>query len=351
MRIPYRTRRVLNRVGTVLLALLLVGMVAWLCWVIWLQRYVVYTNGGATLDFSRSANDIYGEEAVKPVAAANISIFYNEGADAININRELTQLSGYYITNEMVKSNYSNVMLQIERLPSDTTVMIEMKGPYGRFFYKTKLGSEAEMVSMSTDISSMERLVERLKSKGFYTVAQISAFRDREYGDRNVPCGLYNLNRIGLWMDPGGMYWLDPTNASVTSWITSVVLELRDMGFDEVLLDNFCFPDTDKYIFNGDKAAALDSAAKSLVSSCASSDFVLSFGVKDPTFQLPDGRTRMYLTDIEGSGVERAASKVTFEDADIRLVFLCESADTRYDEYSVLRSIEIAEEVEARRAG
>ena len=34
MSIPYRTRRVLNRVGIVLAALLLVGIIAWLCWVI-----------------------------------------------------------------------------------------------------------------------------------------------------------------------------------------------------------------------------------------------------------------------------------------------------------------------------
>ena len=48
MSIPYRTRRVLNRLGSVLLVLLLISVVAWLCWVIWLQRYVVYTDDGAT---------------------------------------------------------------------------------------------------------------------------------------------------------------------------------------------------------------------------------------------------------------------------------------------------------------
>ena len=197
----------------------------------------------------------------------------------------------------------------------------------------------------------MAQLVEKLKSKGFYTIAQVSAFRDREFGDKNVPAGLYTLNRIGLWMDPGGMYWLDPTNASVTNWITSVVLELRDMGFNEVLLSNFCFPTAEQYIFNGDKAEAIQSAAKQLMSTCASSDFVLSFCVNDPAFQLPEGRCRLYMDNIDPSTIERTASQVTFEDPEIRLVFLCDSGDTRYDEYSVLRSLNVAEEVEARKEG
>ena len=37
-----------------------------------------------------------------------------------------------------------------------------------------------------------------------------------------------------------------PTNANTTSWISSVVLELRDMGFNEVLLTDFRFPNSDR---------------------------------------------------------------------------------------------------------
>ena len=77
MNIPYRTRRVLNRVGTVALILLLIFIITWLCWVVWLQRYVVYTDDGATVDFDLSANEITGEVAVEPKAEANITIYYN----------------------------------------------------------------------------------------------------------------------------------------------------------------------------------------------------------------------------------------------------------------------------------
>ena len=347
MNIPYRTRRVLAKLGIVAAILLVVGAIAWLCWVVWLQRYVVYTSEGASLDFQVSSNDVVGEEAVKPVSEAKMSIFYNEGANAIDTTHELSQINGYYITNDMVKSDFPGVQLQVERLSSDTAVMIEMKGPYGSFFYNTNNGGAT--ISASTDMTSMDTLVKRLKSKGFYTIAQVSAFRDREFGDKNVPCGLYMLSHAGLWMDQGGMYWLDPTNASVISWITNVVLELRDMGFDEVLLTNFCFPTSDQYIYNGDKTEALQSAANQLMQACASSKFVLSFGVTDPAFALPEGRCRMYLTSVDANTIAQTVAQVTFEDPEIRLVLLCETGDTRYDEYSVLRSLNVAEEVEARK--
>lgn len=346
MNIPYRHRRILTRVGTLLGILLVILSVTWLCWVVWLQRYVIYTDDGAVLNFALSSYDISGKEAVKPEAQQNISIFYNEGADAIDTTHEMTQLNGYYITSEMFQQDIDYVMLQVERFPSGTPVMIDMKGGFGSFFYNSNL--QDAVISASTNIEKVSQLITRLHTKGFYTIARISAFQDRSFGESHVSSGLYMLNKKGLWMDPEGMYWLDPTNSTTTSWITSQVLELRDMGFDEVLLDDFCFPNSDKYIFNGDKAGALQSAAATLMSTCGSNKFVLSF-MADTSFILPDGRCRLYVKDVSAAGIAQAAAKVEVSDPEIRLVFLAESGDTRYEKYSVLRSIHVAEEVEARR--
>ena len=340
MSIPYRHKRMLVRIGTVLAALLLVFIVTWLCWVVWLQRYVIYTDNGAELNFELSSYELSGKEAVQPKAEQNISIFYNEGADAIDTTHEVTQLNGYYITSEMFQQDIDYVMLQIERFPSGTPVMIDMKGGFGSFFYQSNLPDA--VISASTNIEKVSQLITRLHTKGFYTIARISAFQDRSYGETHVSSGLYMLNRRGLWMDSEGMYWLDPTNATTTSWITSQVLELRDMGFDEVLLDDFCFPSSDQYIFTGDKAATL-------MSTCGNNKFVLSFQTSDPAFILPEGRCRQYISGVSAPGIAQTAAQLEISDPEIRMVFLAESGDTRYEKYSVLRSIHVAEEVEARR--
>ena len=347
MSIPYRTRRILNRVGTAAMALLLVGIFAWLCWIVWLQRYVVYTDTGASLDFEVSANEILGEVAVPPAASNEVSVFYNEGDDAIDVGNEMKQLNGYYIDSDMLQKDMTGVLVRIDQLSSGTPILIDMKGAYGSFFYPSKL--PAAVHSASTDVDAVADLVKRLQQKGFYTIARISAFRDYNFGLNNVPAGLYNLNRVGLWPDSDNYYWLDPTNSTTTSWITEVVLELRDMGFNEVVLDNFCFPNSDKYIFTGDKVAALQSAASTLVSSCAASGFVLSFCVDDPTFALPEGRCRMYLSGITANGIGQTAAQVTVEDPTVQLAFIAETGDTRYDEYCVLRSLYISDVVEAQK--
>ena len=134
MSIPYRHKRTLQRIGTLLAILTLIFLVTWTCWVVWLQRYVIYTDNGAELNFSLSSYELTGKEAVEPKAQQNVSIFYNEGADAIDTTNEMTQMTGYYITSEMFQQDLDYVMLQVERFPAGTPVMIDMKGGFGSFF-------------------------------------------------------------------------------------------------------------------------------------------------------------------------------------------------------------------------
>lgn len=348
MNIPYRTRRVLQRVGVVLLLLLLVGVIAWFCWVIWLERYVVYTREGATLNFELPAQDISGEVAIPPAADSNVSIYYNEGADAVETSKELKQLNGYYIDYDALRTDFAGIEDDLKALPAGTPIMIELKGGYGSFYYSSNLPDAIS--SKSVDVPSVDELISELKSRGFYTIAKISAFRDYNYGLNHVPSGLYLLSRAGLWADEGGCYWLNPTDSTALGWITSVVLELKGMGFNEVLLADFRFPASDKYIFNDDKDAALLSAANTLLASCTSETFTLSFSVTSAAFPLPEGRCRMYLEGVDAKDVGARISQVIIEDPEIRLVFVAETNDTRFDQYGVMRPLSSSEVLEAQKA-
>ena len=105
MNIPYRTRRLLRSLGIVALILLLLFVVAWFCSVVFLERYVVYTRDGAMLDLNVSANELVGEVAQPPVGDVGISIFYNEGSDAMANTGDLQQLEGYYIDIDALQTN------------------------------------------------------------------------------------------------------------------------------------------------------------------------------------------------------------------------------------------------------
>lgn len=349
MKLTFRTKRRLRNIGMIALTVATVLAVTWLCCVIWLERYVVYSADGAKLDFELEEAGFGGVVAKPPAAQGSISIYYNEGSDAVEISKELSSINGYYLDYTSMSKDMAGAFDDLEFVPAGTPIMIELKGGYGSFYYTTKLSGASQ--SASVPIASVDEFIQKLKDKGYYMIAKISAFQDYDFGNRNVPSGLYMLSRAGLWMDSQGCFWLDPTNSNAVGWITSVVLELKEMGFHEVMLSNFRFPDSDKYIFNGDNTAALQSAMSTLIASTASEGFTLSFGTNDATFSLPEGtRTRLYLEGVEAKDVATKAGQVTITDPEVRLVFLATTNDTRFDDYSVLRPLSAAEILEAQKA-
>ena len=350
MRLTYRTRRMLQRLGIVSLILLLMFIIAWFCSVVFLERYVVYTRDGAMLDLSVSANDILGERVTDRTSTTNITIHYNEGSDAVNMSDELFQLNGYYIDIETLKTDIAGVWDLLEPLSSNTPIMIDLKGGYGSAYYSSTL--PGIITSSEVSVAAVDELIGHLNERNFYTIARISAFRDYNYGLNHVPAGLMHVNGKGLWPDEGHCYWLDPTKEDTIKWIVSIIKEIKNMGFDEVVLTDFRFPDSDKYRFDGDKDAALVEAATKILNECGDRKFTVSFAVNNHEFALPEGRTRMYLEKVAATNVGAVASKVseTVSDPELRLVFVAQTNDTRFDAYSAMRPITVAPVLEAQRA-
>jgi len=351
MSIPYRTRQKLNRFGIVFLTVLLVGILVWFCWVIWLERYVVYTDGKATLDFDIPQSDDLGEVAVPPEADADVSIYYNEGANAIDLNAELAQLNGYYIDSQALQFDIADALEDLRSLKSGTAVMIDAKGGYGSFYYPSSVSGAILSQSVSTD--TVGEMITEMKNRGFYLIARVSAFRDYNYGLNNVSCGLPDARGDGHYLraDDGGCYWLDPSDPTVINWVCAIVNELKALGFHEVVLDNFRFPpEPDLYLFSGDRDEAIQTAANAVLEACAGDGFAISFVGSGANFPLPEGRTRLYLTGVEAKEVGARASQVTFENPEVRLVFLADTNDTRFDAYGVLRPIEVSGVLEAQKA-
>ena len=347
MNIPYRTRRTINRVGIVCLAVLMALVIFWFCWVIYMERYVVYTADGAHLDMSFNSNDLMGEVAVPPHSNQNISIYFNEGADSIELGNALTQLDGYYEDQNTLQTDIAGAWDSLEKLPAGTPVMIDLKGGYGSFFYSSNLSDAVHSASVS--VASVDEMIKMMQQRGFYTIARISAFRDYNYGLNHVPNGLYMTNRKGLWADQGGCYWLNPTDSAVINWVASVVLELKALGFKEVVLTDFCFPNTDKILFNGDRDAAITDAAKKLMAMCGSDTFTLSFGTGNAAFPLPEGRTRIFLENVSATDVAAKAGQYQGQEPEIYLVFVASTNDTRFNDYGVLRPISVADVLEAQK--
>lgn len=340
MNIPYRTRQNLRRAGITLLVILVVALLIGIFWFVWLDRFVIYTrDGGAKLDMSLS-DEIPAGESAKAPQMQEVSIYYNEGENALNTSRELTQISGYYADRTALMKGADTVLAQIKALEPNTPVMVDVKNSKGAFFYSSSVGSKRDG---KIDTAAMDTLIDYLKTSNTYAIARLPALRDYEYGLNHVSDGL-PTEKGYLWVDrsDGYFYWLNPKSQGTITYLISIVTELRNLGFDEVVFDYFYFPDTTDIVFKGDKDEALASAAKTLVTACATDSFAVSFVGQDTAFPLPEGRSRLYLSGVAAAQADSTAQQTGLENPATHLVFLTEVHDTRFDTYSVLRPLDAA---------
>lgn len=338
MSIPYRTQQNIKRLTIGVLILTVVAALVCGLWFLWLQRFVVYTrDDGAVLNMDLPETMAPGQLAVPPETAMEIDIYYNEGENKVELSTDLAQLKGYYVLGSAL-SDPAAVWEQIQALPAGTPVMLDMKSIYGMFYYSTVTGRP---LSDAVDIRGVDALLTNLKSSSYYTIARVPALRDRDYGLNNTNEGL-PVSGGYLWMDEDGCYWLNPAREAIINYLMDIATELRALGFDEVVFEDFYFPDTSQIVFDGDKKQTLESTAQILVTSCATENFAVSF-VNDGSWTMPTGRTRIYREDISDAiKLMELQNSLDMEDPQIRLVLITNNLDTRFEDYGILRPIELA---------
>lgn len=342
--LSYRSRRALRRLGKFFLVLALLAAVGLLCWGFWLNRYVVYTKDGVKLDFGFSGEFQPGQQAGTEATDNTVYVEYEQTVPTEPPSTELKQMSGYYISPEMLRGDLTEVKNQIAQLPKGTPIMLDVKNIRGEFYYSSLVGNPSSSVSQA----AIDDLIAFLREGEYYIIARIPAFRDYEFGRRNVACGLLDIDKVhlvALWMDISdgvATYWLDPSKDGTVQYLIRIVTELRTWGFDEVLFYDFRFPDTDRIYYTGDKAAALATCAQTLVTSCTSETFAVSFVSNDPAFPLPEGRSRLYMENVPAENVSLMVEQAVMTDPQIRMVFFANTNDNRYDAFGVLRPLDMA---------
>ncbi|MBR5344024.1 MAG: hypothetical protein IK149_09020 [Oscillospiraceae bacterium] len=133
------------------------------------------------------------------------------------------------------------------RLMVGNALVLEMKPKSGILKWDSKAWSARNFSLAGDPLSAeMRALLTRLKTpteskpNGVYLVAQISICRDELYGSRSTVVTLRNDTGFN-YMDEGGL-WLDAYSLDLRDYTVSMVRELYDMGFDEVVLADVAHP-------------------------------------------------------------------------------------------------------------
>ena len=345
----YRTRHILRQLGKILLIILAIAAALLVCFMVWAGRYMAYDrDAGALLDFNMGPIP-EGVLATPPSPTVSPNIYYKDPtSDLPNNELKQTSIQGYYLTAEDLRSEkLPELKSRLETLKAGTAVMLEVKAPKGWFYFSTEIDDhyEDQAPKYALSVQEMDDLIKFMDSRGLYMVARLSAFRDYWFGRYHVSSGLPEKGKGGaLWMD-NGCYWLNPTDDETLNYLVRITRELKALGFDEVVYDDFRFPVTDKVFFTGNQAQSIVYAAVTIATACATDQFCVSFAVSDPTFPLPEGNCRLYFQGVAAADAETVAQQVMTDSAASHVLFMTtasDASDTRFEKYSVLRPLESA---------
>ena len=157
-------------------------------------------------------------------------------------------------------------------------VVIPMKGPDGKLAWVSALPQAADSGGSWALPARNEAIRAMNETKGLYTVAKISCFRDDTLA-KACPSLALKRDSGSPWRDREGHCWLDPSEPGVLSWCAGLCRELAELGFDEILLTDCAFPTgegTEDLILPAEPAAVLERFSRQLQKALKEYPVVLS---------------------------------------------------------------------------
>jgi len=337
----YRNKRVLKRVLLTLLAVVLVLGALILGRFIYLQRFIVYSNGSAHLDYSQKLAPTGATEKASSSADFPFETVVSSDEENSSGENSIPGISGYYISTDMLLGGIDKVREALNAASGYNAVMIDVKSVYGNFYYSTAL-SGASVATDGIDVSAVDELIKELTQKeNLIVIARIPAFSDSNYALAHQSEGL-PLSSGALWTDSNGCYWLNPYSNDVQSYLSSIGVELSKLGFDEILYDDFYFPDSENIVWNNTDVTrenAVTDAAKNITDDLTGYGLRICYGSQAPA--VAACANRVFIKTEDASQVETLISslKGAVSDTASQIVFLTDSRDTRFTACGVLRPL------------
>ena len=119
-------------------------------------------------------------------------------------------------------------------------LVVEMKGINGKLAWQSAAELAGTLRTNAADDKTAQAVRELAQNGGLYLVARVHCFRDPVLSNGRVGSLLTKKGKI--WYDRRGVCWSSPADQRAADYISALCLELADMGFDEILLDDAGYP-------------------------------------------------------------------------------------------------------------
>ena len=213
-----------------------------------MQKYAVISKDGVSIrlpileDGQSSTVDSEGH-VIREFEQVSVPLVFEE-ADYSYVRSKAGQYAppvrAIFVPAENVNPN--KIIEYAARLVAGNALMLEMKPRSGQTLWESHTHmAEAYSLTMQNDITAaMPEMIQTLKEKNIYLVAQISCCLDELLPTRTTAYCIHT--EMGLNYTDGLGTWLDAYNLDMRTWIAEMVRELWDLGFDEVVLRDVAHP-------------------------------------------------------------------------------------------------------------
>lgn len=231
----YRGRSKWKTALTIIIIVLLVVLAAAVAAFFLLQKYVVYTDDGRArleLPFFQQ------QEAAIPEPSGDgelpVVVVTAEPSP------EPTQAPAFLAVSLPRAALTDGTAAAQAAAVGANAVYFDMKADDGTLGYVSALPAAISMGTSAANANLNEAIAD-LSASGLYTVARVSCFRDN-LAPRMDNSLAVRTNSGYNWRDAGDIRWMNPAVEEARDYVAGVCRELAALGFDEIVLDNACYP-------------------------------------------------------------------------------------------------------------
>ncbi len=218
---------------TVLLALLLLAACAFL----FAQRYIVYEEDGSFRFVLPWPQQEQQEQQEQPSGGEDTQPDGDAGDVEVVVQEpEVRETHGVELSLSALTGDWT------ASLPEGTNaVAVRLKESSGRLLYDSKLQAAIDCGAVAGG-SVARSAIEELTGSDYYSIARISTLHDSIFAFEHMTDAAVCQLTGYVWYDTYSTHWLAPEKELARQYISDIAVECADMGFDELLLDDFHYP-------------------------------------------------------------------------------------------------------------
>ena len=125
--------------------------------------------------------------------------------------------------------------------PDINAVAVRVKKNTGEILYDSHIAGAVDCGAVTGSSVARDSL-QGLNDSGYYTIARISALHDSRYAYAHMTDAAVCQLTGYVWYDTYSTHWLAPEKELARQYVVDIARECAELGFDELLLDDFCYP-------------------------------------------------------------------------------------------------------------